>query len=75
VSLNPTNFIQTGTHEQMKMHIVYDGSNRMWKVYEARYNAKNGEGCLVTEYQYSGATTQVTGMKETETTWDSSWDF
>lgn len=70
-----SDFIRSSGVEGIKMHIAYDGSNRMELVYEASADAKNGEACLLTTYQYIGITTRISGMKEELATWDSSWDF
>jgi hypothetical protein len=72
---NVDGYVKTHSSECIKQYIEYDGSDRMEYVYEARANAQDGEKCLKTQYVYDGATTRITKMKETETTWDSSWDI
>lgn len=73
--LNKTNLIKSGEKELIKSYIVYDGSSRMEIVYEAPSEAVNGAPCLKTQYEYDGATTRITKMKESVVTWDSSWDI
>lgn len=71
----PTDKIKSHGKEGLKVHIVYDGSNRMSEVYETLADAIHGQVALKTTYQYDGITTRITGMKEELSTWDSSWDF
>ena len=61
--------------EVLKVYRVYDGSDRLTEQYEALANAIHGGPALKTEYVYDGATTKVLKMKESLTTWDSSWDI
>ena len=72
---NTTAHLTTGSKELVKQHIAYDGSDRMEYVYEARAAAGNGDKCLGTQYAYDGSSTRVTGVREFEATWDSSWDI
>lgn len=65
----------TGNKELIKQYITYDSSNRMEYVYEARSDAITGTPCLLTQYAYSGVTTRVTKMKESASTWSSSYDI
>lgn len=67
--------LRTNALENIKQHFVYDVSNRMTDVYEARANARNGDPCLRTTYTYVSTSTRVQAMKETDATWDSSWDI
>jgi hypothetical protein len=61
--------------EVVKVHHVYDGSDRLIERYEAVANAVHGAKCLRTDYTYDGASTRVVGMKESVSTWDSAWDI
>jgi hypothetical protein len=61
--------------EAMKMHIEYDGSNRMEYVYVAPIDAEDGATCMATQYQYDGVSNRVSGMKESMSTWQAAWDF
>lgn len=61
--------------EAMKVYRVYDGSSRVTEQYETYANTVNGGPALKTEYVYDGATTNVLKMKETISTWNSSWDI
>ncbi len=65
----------TGAKEYVKQYFVYDESNRMTDVYEARANARDGEPALRTSYVYVGATNNVQAMKEAESLWSSAWDL
>lgn len=68
-------FLKSHSKEGIKMYITYDVSNRMEYVYEAPTEAEHGDPCLKTQYAYDGATTRIEKMKESKTTWDSSWDI
>lgn len=70
-----TDFVESHAREAIKQYIVYDGSGRMTETYTALTNAKDGDQCMKTQYAYDGATTRVIQMKESLTTWDSSWDI
>ncbi len=72
--LNNSNHIKTGRNDLLKQYIEYDGSSRMEYVYEARTAAKHGEACMKTQYVYDGASSRISKMKETTSTWDSDWD-
>lgn len=72
---NETAGIKTGSMEYIKQYLVYDGSNRLITVYEARANAANGEYCLVTTYTYDSTSSRVQKMKETSGVWSSSYDI
>lgn len=61
--------------EIMKVHRVYDGSNRLSENYETYANTVHGGPALKTTYTYDGATERVVGMKEELSTWDSAWDI
>ncbi len=67
--------LTTGAKEYVKQYFVYDVSNRMTDVYEARANARDGEPALRTSYTYIGVTNNVQAMKEAESLWDSDWDI
>ncbi len=73
--VNKTSHIKTGAHQRMKSYITYDVSSRMGYVYEARVDAEDGDACLVTQYAYSGATTLIIKMIESNSTWTASWDI
>lgn len=61
--------------EVMKLHRVYDGSNRVSEQYETFANTVHGGAALKTEYTYDGVSERVVGMKESLATWDSAWDI
>ena len=70
-----SDLVKSHLAEAIKQHIVYDGSERMSIVYTALAGALDGDQCGKTTYQYDGASTRVTGMKEELDVWDSAWDF
>jgi len=72
---NSYGHIKTNSAENIKQHFVYDGSNRMVGVYEARENAADGDPCLLTTYTYVSTSTRVQAMKETDSTWNGAWDI
>lgn len=67
--------LQTLGREIMKVYRVYDGSDRLVTQYEAVANCEHGKPCVKTEYTYVGATTRIEKMKESQATWDSSYDI
>lgn len=67
--------LKTGTNEYIKQYLVYDGSDRLEYVYEARANALDGEPCLVTRYTYWTTSTRVKQMEEYEGSWSSAYDI
>ena len=67
--------LKAHAHEGVKQYITYDGSNRMEYVYVADANAVDGDECMVTQYTYDGGSSRIQKMKESITTWDSSWDI
>lgn len=72
---NGYEFMKTGNREYIKSHSVYDGSNRLITVYEARANALHDHYALKTDYTYVGITSQIENSKESASLWDSSWDI
>lgn len=72
---NETAILKTMFQELIKEYATYDGSNRLSSLYQARANAENGDPCLRTQYEYSGATTRIVKRKESRAIWDSSWDI
>lgn len=72
---NKYSFVESGNKEYIKQYITYDGSNRAIYIYEAMANSEHGDLCLRTEYAYDGTSSRVAKMKETESTWDSSYDI
>ena len=64
------------TRELSKTYIALDGQDRGADVYTARAGAAHGDLCLLTEYEYKDPTsTIIIKRKESESTWDSSWDI
>jgi hypothetical protein len=68
-------FLATGNKEYIKSYLVYDGSNRLEYVYEARANAQHGDYALVTQYEYDGVSNRVVKTLESSGTWDSTYDI
>ena len=67
--------LKTLMNELSKTYILLDVNSRAQFIYQAPYNAKNGDVCLLTEYTYAGPTsTIIIGIKETEGVWLSSYD-
>lgn len=63
--------LKTLLNELTKSFIEYDGQGRMFKVYQARTDAVDGEDCLVTIYNYvSPSSTQIKNFKEDIAQWD-----
>lgn len=71
-----SDFIKSQAREAVKQHLVYDTLDRLIAHYTAPVDADNGATALLTEYQYRpDPSTQVLNVKESLSTWDSSWDF
>lgn len=58
-----------------KTHAEYDANGRTIAFYECPTFTKDGEVCLLTQFTYIGTSPNVTNSKESESTWDSSWDI
>ena len=67
--------ITTGKHQRMKWYYVYDVNGRVTQIYETHEGAENGDPCLLTTYEYVGSTNRVQKAKETDATWNSSYDI
>lgn len=72
---NADEFLEALGKEVMKVHRVYDGSDRVSEHYETFANTIHGGPALKTTYTYDGVSERVIGMKEELSTWDSSWDI
>lgn len=72
---NAYGHIITGNNELIKQYFVYDAGSRLITVYEARADAPAGTPCLKTDYTYDDTSTRVLKMKESESTWDATWDI
>lgn len=70
-----TEILKTLYKELKKTFLVYDGSNRMITVYEARKDAVDGDACIVSYITYVGATTRIEKQKEDYSTWSSAYDI
>jgi hypothetical protein len=71
-----SDYIKPHLLEAVKQHHVYDGQDRMTGHYVAMVDAEHGDNCQLTTYTYRTPTsTQVLGVKESLSTWDSSWDI
>ena len=72
---NADELLQALGKEVLKLHRVYDGSNRLIEQYETFANTVDNGVALKTTYTYDGASERVVGMKEELATWDSAWDI
>jgi len=71
-----TEMLKSQMHELIKSHTTLDGSGRPSAIYTAQADAINGASCTRVDYTYDTTyTTSVIGMKESYSTWDSSWDI
>ncbi len=68
-------FIDALQREKMKTHCKRDGSQRVIILYEAPVHVQNGESCLATIYQYSGANNVPENSQEKSAAWSDVWDF
>lgn len=64
-----TDFVSSFGRQAIKQYIVYDGSDRPSQVYEATSDAADGADCLLTEYEYDGASSRVTKLQESLSAW------
>lgn len=67
--MSETNKLKTMRNSLMKSYTTYDGTGRMEYIYEAPADAVDGQKCLVTQYVYSGLTTNIVKFEETEGSW------
>ena len=74
MSTNKTALILTGKHELIKQYFIYDSLGRCTHLYEAITDAAHGKPCLLTQYGYTGTDLKIVKKKESESSWDSSWD-
>lgn len=68
-------YLRTIKFEALKLYRVYDVNNRVVQQYEAPTNAKTGDLCLKTQYSYISTSARVEKVKESLSTWDTSWDL
>lgn len=73
--LTKTEVLLTLQNEIEKEHIELDISGRVYKIYGALSDAVTGDICLVKEFIYYGATTNVKGRIEGYGEWDSAFDL
>lgn len=67
--------LKTMDGEFVKEYTIYDGSNRPTDVYRAYTDAPDNAPCYRIQMGYSGGTNLVIKTKESEATWDISWDI
>jgi len=71
-----TQTLTTQANERSKSYVVVDGNERMLQIYTAGESAVEGTKCTLVEYEYLNATsTTVVRMRETESQWQSAFDF
>jgi hypothetical protein len=75
MSYRARDLILSSLGEGIKTKSVYDGSDRLIEFYEAPASSFDGDPCLITYYQYVGATSLVDATKEVVGQWDATWDF
>jgi hypothetical protein len=66
--------LKTQANELVKQFIVYDVNGRPTQVYTAHTDAVQDTPCTLVTYQYVGASSRVEKMKESNATWDVSYD-
>ena len=71
---NDSGHLKTQTHELVKQHTEFDGSNRVEYVYTVRADATEATPCSVVRYSYVGASSRIIFMKEFVSTWQIAWD-
>jgi hypothetical protein len=70
-----TSRLKTTAYELVKQYLVYDGSGRCTDVYTVQTDAADDTPCTRTQYEYDGVSSRVLKRKESNSTWDSSWDI
>lgn len=68
-------FIDSLQKEKMKTHCKRDGSQRVIILYEAPVHVQDGDPCLATIYEYSGANSVPENSQEKSAIWSVAWDF
>jgi hypothetical protein len=74
-ALTRTELLKSHLKELMKSYYEYDGLSRLSKVFDAHIDTVHNSPCLITEYEYEGATARITKRKEYYGTWDSSYEI
>lgn len=68
--------LKTQAHTYVKQYIVYDGNQRPIEIYTAQTDAADGANCSKVEYTYiSPTSSKVEKMKESNASWDATWDI
>lgn len=68
--------LKTSFGQYIKTYSVYDPiSFLLTEFYEAPADAADGTPCMVTYFEYDGASTRVLKQKEADAVWDSAWDI
>lgn len=68
--------VKTSQNQFIKTFAVYDPITfLLTEFYEAASDTGHGKPCMVTYFEYDGASTRVLKQKEAEATWDSAWDI
>jgi hypothetical protein len=74
-SSTEANLLSSHSKELSKQYVIFDGQNRVSKVYSAVRKAQDGDACIVTEYIYRDpTTTQMLARKEAPGVWSAAYD-
>lgn len=72
--LSKRSVLRTLKDELHKCRYFYDGDGRNTYVVQAARDARDGDLCLVTKYEYDGVSTRISSSREYEGQWDGDWD-
>lgn len=75
MSTDRTSRLKTTAYELVKQYMIYDGSGRLTSLYTAHTDAETGTPCVLTQYTYDGTSGRIEKRKESDATWDASWDI
>lgn len=69
-------FLTTQKNEFIKQYCEYDLADRLEFLYTAPASARHGDPCTLTTYEYVNPTTgRISKRRESQASWDSSWDI
>ena len=70
-----TEQLKSHAHELVKQYFEYDVSLRCTAMYTAGSDQVDGGPCMKTEYEYDGSSSRIAKRKESNSTWDDTWDI